>query len=191
MMNADTTFRDPNDPEIRKDPEGVYFYGGAFSNFAASPFLDGDTGRMYPTVEHWFQANKAVHTEDHEWVRAAPNPAEAKRRGRHIRLRDDWEKVKYDVMLQGLRAKFMLSDFRKALLETGERNIYEDSPYDYEWGFRKGGKNLLGKALMQVRTEIVTPKAEEPDPDPYEGSFREAADNEGARIAATSRGEEE
>lgn len=153
VINADTVFRDPTDPEILKDPDGVYFYGGPFSNFAHSPIVI--EGRPYPTVEHYFQAQKAVHAADLEYVRRAPNPAEAKRRGRHIRLRPDWEKIKYDpVMLTGLRAKFAIPEFRRELLETGERSIYEDSPYDFEWGFRNGGRNLLGRALMQVRDEI-------------------------------------
>jgi ribA/ribD-fused uncharacterized protein len=132
------------------------FYGGPFSNFADSTiFVDVGFGmKSYPTVEHAFQAAKATTPEDHENVRTAPGPSFAKRIGREITLRDDWEEVKYDVMLDCLRAKFALPSFKGRLLSTGTRELREDSPTDFVWGYRNGGQNLLGKALMQVREEL-------------------------------------
>lgn len=43
----------------------------------------------------------------------------------------------------------------------------------------------------RANVRLTDPPARETDDDPYEGSFREAADNEGARIAAESRNESE
>lgn len=132
------------------------FYGGVFSNFADSTiFMDVGFGvRAYPTVEHAFQAAKATTWEDHQRVATSPGPWFAKKEGREITLRDDWEQVKYDVMLECLRAKFALPHFKRALLATGTREIREDSPTDFVWGYRNNGQNLLGKALMQVREEL-------------------------------------
>jgi len=132
------------------------FYGGPFSNFADSTiFIDVGFGtKSYPTVEHAFQAAKAVTLEEHDQVRSAPGPGYAKMQGREIKLRDDWERVKYDVMLECLRAKFALPSFKGRLLSTGDRELREDSPTDFVWGYRNNGQNLLGKALMQIREEL-------------------------------------
>lgn len=73
------------------DPE--YGYMSSFSRFAIvmpHPWLDGHPLATYETREHYFQACKAINLEDHEWVRTASGPSETKRRGRAIKLRDDW-----------------------------------------------------------------------------------------------------
>lgn len=133
------------------------------SNFAGGPLTlrDPHTGEdaVYRTVEHWFQAAKATSAEEHAWIRDAPTPKEAKRRGRSVALRADWEDVKVDVLLVALRAKFAIPEFRELLLATGTRPIGEDSPHDFEWGVRdrRGGytgRNRLGEALMTVRDEL-------------------------------------
>jgi len=135
------------------------------SNFALSSFRlpDAFTGeaREYRTVEHYFQASKATTAGDHTWVAEQPTPRQAKRAGRAIRLRSDWETVKCEVMLTGLRAKFALPRFRAALLATDDRPILEDSKFDFEWGARDArggweGGNLLGLALRRVREEVRT-----------------------------------
>lgn len=132
------------------------FYGGPFSNFAESPiFVDVGCGMLrYNTVEHAFQAAKTRRREEHEKIRTAPGPSFAKQWGRRVGLRPDWEEVKYEIMVECLRAKFALPQFKRVLLATGEREIREDSPTDFIWGYRNNGQNLLGKALMQVREEI-------------------------------------
>ena len=146
-------------------PDGIAFYGGNFSNFASSPIVLLDPFRRgyschYPTVEHRFQAMKATTLDDHLRIAGMPRPYSAKAAGRLVPLRPDWKDVKVDVMLEALRAKFEIPHFRAALLSTGRRYIYEDSPTDAQWGLwnaRAGswtGLNLLGEALMQVRSEI-------------------------------------
>lgn len=141
----------------------VSFRSGPLSNFAMSaieipcPF----TGRrrIYATVEHYFQASKATTLKEHAHIAEQPTPRDAKRAGRHVKLRADWEEVKFDVMLVALRAKFCIPKYRDRLLATGDSLIVEDSPHDFEWGIRDEdggytGQNLLGKALMAVREEL-------------------------------------
>lgn len=149
--------------------EAVFFYGGLFSNFVGGPFVVRYLQpwiatvelyqALYPTVEHFFQATKAVYYVDHEHIRNQRTASVAKQVGREIDLRQDWESVKFEVMVVGLRAKFADDPFRETLLATRDRFIAEDSPYDFEWGIRDaeggfGGNNMLGKALMMVRDEI-------------------------------------
>lgn len=150
-------------------PDGIGFYGGPFSNFQRSPiglphpFPDRE-GEIcvYPTVEHRFQAMKATNRADHDLIAVRGSPAEAKIKGRGIKLRPDWETVKWDVMVEALRAKFAIPEFRSSLLTTGDKFIYEDSPTDAQWGLWNArekawtGKNLLGEALMLIRSEIVS-----------------------------------
>jgi hypothetical protein len=76
--------------------------------------------------------------------------------GRVVQLRPDWEKVKIDVMRQGLMAKFTQhAGLRQLLLDTGDRVIHEASPNDAIWGWMGGsGQDLLGKLLVETRATI-------------------------------------
>src|SRR5437868_5423141 len=82
------------------------FHGdhGWLSNFWPSPIeLDG---AIYPTVEHAFQAAKTLDPEAREPIRQTTNPGQAKRLGRKVLLRSDWEQVKVEIMRGLLRKKF-------------------------------------------------------------------------------------
>lgn len=141
--------------------EFVDFYGGPFSNFVGPHFVlphpwSPERTFRYATVEHYFQAMKATNKMDHDFIAYAKSPSVAKQRGRGTQLRKDWEEVKYEVMLTGLREKFKNPTYAWFLLDTGDSIIREDSPTDFIWGYRNNGQNLLGKALMQVREEILS-----------------------------------
>jgi N-glycosidase YbiA len=134
------------------------FAGPAIVVEAVQPWSRGQRiSQRYRTVEHFFQASKAVRESDHLWVAAAQTPKEAKRRGRRIELRADWEETKYAVMLVGLRGKFTPGSAPgRALLATGTAALREESPYDRVWGTGPDGKgeNLLGRALEELRAEL-------------------------------------
>ncbi|NET28102.1 NADAR family protein [Okeania sp. SIO1I7] len=141
----------------------IYFYSqldepyGCLSNFSPHGFeLDG---LWWPTLEHYFQAQKFVGTEHLEEIRLAKTPADAAKMGRERSrpLRKDWEEIKDDVMERGLLCKFQThQDIGQILLDTGDELIIEDAPYDYYWGCGKdgSGKNRLGEILMKVRTRL-------------------------------------
>lgn len=127
------------------------------SNFYPSPILF--YGDVWPTVEHAFQAFKSTDPVMREVIRMHEFPRDAKRLGRALVLRSDWETVKYSLMVELVTLKFKDEPLRSKLLETKIRAIYEDSPYDLIWGTGvKGsdgpGQNLLGKILMEVRSSI-------------------------------------
>ena len=127
---------------------------GEFSNFARSPITL--RGRSWPTVEHYFQAQKFDDPQHRERIRHASTPKEAKRLGwsRTVPIRKDWEEVKQEVMRRGVRCKFEThAALRELLLSTGDEEIVENAPGDYYWGCGAdgSGKNRLGVILMEVR----------------------------------------
>ena len=140
----------------------IRFYGtggdhGCFSNFAHYPMRL--YGRDWPTVEHFFQAQKFPDTDYEEAIRQARSPAKAKAMGRtrRLRLRRDWERAKDGIMREAVWAKFSQhADIRAVLVATGDAVIVEDSPTDAYWGAgaHGGGKNKLGRILMSVREEL-------------------------------------
>lgn len=63
------------------------------SNF--SPSKIADVYFNYPTIEHYFQAAKTLDLSLRAQIAAAETPGKAKRLGRNISLREDWEQIKY------------------------------------------------------------------------------------------------
>ncbi|MCG7550488.1 NADAR family protein [Pseudoalteromonas sp. Of7M-16] len=128
------------------------------SNFAGFGFdLDG---HYWKTMEHYFQAMKFVGTEQFNKIRDCGSPKQAKDLGqtRAIPIRSDWDTVKEEVMLVGLRKKFQNKELRDLLIGTGKKELIEDSPYDKYWGIGGNGKgkNRLGFLLMKLRDELNT-----------------------------------
>lgn len=143
----------------------IYFYKvtepyGCFSNFSPHPIQIKEL--YWQTVEHYYQAQKFVGTENERLIaviRQTQTPMEAATLGRDRtrKLRPDWEQVKRQVMWQGVLTKFLThTDIQAILLDTGEELIVEDSPTDYYWGCGqdKTGQNQLGEILMNVRQEV-------------------------------------
>jgi ribA/ribD-fused uncharacterized protein len=133
---------------------GEYFF---LSNFyEALPLIKID-GKYWPTTEHYFQAMKSLDEKEQEKVRACSTPGFAKRAGRHVTLRDDWQQVKEEVMLKALRVKFQNPELEKKLLDTNNDILEEGNTWnDMYWGkdLKSGmGHNRLGILLMQVRDE--------------------------------------
>jgi ribA/ribD-fused uncharacterized protein len=162
------------------EPDTIYFWSArrgpfaAFSNFAPTPFeipAWQDPARIvqFATGEHAFQAAKASTPTEHERIRLAATPLDAKRAGRRVALPADWDRQRAHVMLAVIRGKFAVPELTELLLSTGERILAEDSPYDPIWGCRDRaggytGQNLLGRALMRVRDELRRTNSQEPTP---------------------------
>jgi N-glycosidase YbiA len=130
---------------------------GWMSNFFASPIVIG--GKTWATTEHYFQAQKFAGTPHEEELRLAKSPMVVARMGRARSrpLRADWERVKDDVMLEALRAKFSQHPGLKSrLLATGQAPLVEHTRNDRYWadGGDGTGRNRLGELLMQVREEL-------------------------------------
>ena len=142
----------------------VYFYAqtasyAEFSNFA--PYGVAMDGVWWPTVEHYFQAQKFLDPDYREKIRRAGRAKDAKTFGmtRQLPLRPDWELVKDGIMFEAVRAKFRTHEkLAWLLLSTGKRLIVENAPMDAYWGCGPDGSGLnkLGNILMTVREELAS-----------------------------------
>lgn len=129
------------------------------SNFFPTPHMGTGT-----TLEHHFQAAKTTDPEQQEQILRAPTAGLAKRLGRRVTLRPDWEQIKVRVMRDLLFEKFDSHDYAGLLLSTGDLVLVEGNYWhDNTWGScfcgsRPGcagqGENLLGRLLMELRAEL-------------------------------------
>lgn len=137
------------------------------SNFHPSPiFYDG---LWWPTVEHAYQAAKTLYhphitvdwvcgdIEGYAQIWNASTPGQAKRIGRGVISPDNWDTWRIPVMAELLGLKFAEgTDLAKKLLATGDLHLEETNWWgDRFWGVHEGkGQNMLGKLLMQIRSEL-------------------------------------
>lgn len=125
------------------------------SNFyEASVIYNGIT---YRNNEAAFQAQKTLENRERF---SNMNPSEAKRAGRRVKLRPDWEEIKFNEMYNIVKAKFIQNhDLLVMLLNTGNEELIEGNNWgDRIWGCVNGvGQNNLGKILMKVREELNQP----------------------------------
>ena len=108
-------------------------------------------------VEQKYQAAKCKHEEDAQKI-LRMKPGEAKRAGRKVEMRENWEEIKLTVMEDLLRSKFNSEPFRTNLIKTGNMEIIEGNTWgDKFWGvdLQSGiGENHLGKLIMKIRSEL-------------------------------------
>lgn len=112
-------------------------------------------GLFYPTVEHAFQAAKTVSVYQRAGILGRSTPALAKRMGRQVTLRPNWEDIKIRIMESLVRQKFRDKELKEKLLATGNEELIEGNWWgDTFWGVCRGeGHNHLGKILMKTREE--------------------------------------
>ena len=111
----------------------------------------------YPSVENAFQAAKTTKLDD-KFIIAKLKPSESKYYGRNrIKMRNDWNDIKLDIMYQLVKIKFSDPVLKQLLIDTAGEDIIEDNNWgDTFWGVCGGiGQNQLGKILMKVRTELL------------------------------------
>lgn len=126
------------------------------SNFYYAPMIIN--GVTYPTNEHFFQAMKSEHLEDQKLIATASTPGQAKRLGRNVKLRDNWNETRIGWMQIGLKEKFTQHpELAAKLVATGNAMLIEGNYWhDTFWGQCNGiGENHLGALLMQLRDELI------------------------------------
>ena len=151
-------------PSARYGSKTIRFYNRGepyyeFTNFYPCRVLID--GKLWPTTEHYFQAQKFVGTPYLEKIRKLPWPRDAFQLSRDAQVsrwrRADWESVKDEIMLKALRVKFSDSvHLRDMLRGTGEKELVEHTSNDSYWGDGGNGtgQNKLGQLLMKVRREL-------------------------------------
>lgn len=124
------------------------------SNFYPAPLVY--EGIAYRNSEAAFQAQKCKNAADRlqfKWL----SPGMAKRLGRRVDLRPDWEEIKDAVMYEVCKAKFQQNPrLKDRLLATGDAYLEEGNTWnDTYWGVCRGvGENKLGYILMRLRDEF-------------------------------------
>ena len=120
-------------------------------------------GMTFPSVEAAFQAAKCADHRDRAQF-LAMTPEQAKRFGRQIRMRDDWDARKLTIMHNLLVHKFSENpDLIPKLLATGGAVLVEGNTWhDNYWGCctcsrcgGRRGRNNLGRLLMELRADYM------------------------------------
>jgi ribA/ribD-fused uncharacterized protein len=127
------------------------------SNFYPSSIVPWSLGEEFLTVENAFQASKTFDRVERKNIMAA-SPGEAKRLGRKVLLRPDWEDVKIDVMRKCLKLKFLYGTrLADKLVATHPHELVEGNYWgDTFWGVCDGeGENWLGRLLMERRDQLM------------------------------------
>lgn len=139
MKNKITSFR------------GKYCF---LSNFYPTPV--SYSGVIYPSAENAFQAAKCANPKDRRQFKFY-SPSEAKRNGRRVRLRPNWNAMRLPIMKMIVKDKFAHNpELADKLRATGDAELIEENDWnDRFWGVCNGiGENHLGKILMKIRDEI-------------------------------------
>ena len=114
-------------------------------------------GRIYQSSEGAYQSAKCVNENEKDMFTSIP-ANQTKKLGRKVDLREDWDKVKEDIMYDIVYAKFTQNkELADKLINTGTVELVEGNYWgDTYWGVCNGmGQNKLGKILMKIRSELV------------------------------------
>eukprot|EP01006_Ploeotia_vitrea_P043861 TRINITY_DN66784_c6_g2_i1.p1 TRINITY_DN66784_c6_g2~~TRINITY_DN66784_c6_g2_i1.p1 ORF type:complete len:185 (-),score=16.91 TRINITY_DN66784_c6_g2_i1:207-761(-) len=137
-----------------------------------APFKLVIKGKEWPTVEHYFQAEKwKAHPKISADIAAQPTALDAKKRNGFWKKSesidvDQWHKTRFGIMEVALRAKFdpeQNPTLAQALMDTAGRELAED-PGKFTgdtWTGGQGNENGLGKLLMMIREELIAAQANE------------------------------
>lgn len=118
----------------------------------------------YNSTEAAYQASKCWSSKKKEPF-TKMTPSEAKMAGQNVTLREDWDAIKEDIMLELTRIKYTSHpDLAELLLQTGNRKLVEENWWgDTYWGCANGeGQNRLGNIIMTVRDELKPRLVEHP-----------------------------
>lgn len=151
------------DPELETSGKIVGFYDRefyCFSNFAS--FAVMWKGKLWPTSEHAYQAAHFLETDQSlvNKIHRAMSADEARKmaKANADKFPENWDETKVGIMEDVCRNKLYQNPYvMHKLLQTGDREIVEDSPYDSFWGWGpdRKGRNELGKIWMRLREEII------------------------------------
>lgn len=142
--------RTRNKPAFIDSFTGDYFF---LSNYYRCKVMIEPYGTFYSS-EAAYQAMKCPD-RFYEFLKLGPD--EAKKLGKQVPLRSDWDNVKDNIMMKILCHKFNQNqDLAKKLLGTGNSILIEGNTWgDKYWGQVDGeGENNLGKLLMALREFI-------------------------------------
>ncbi len=143
------------------EEDKILFLGGGWKCFSNFSSYEVDIwGRKFKTSEHAYQYKKFEHDEEvREKIFSSSSAYDSKILSQEFKDRQalDWESKRVDVMEEIVRAKLAQHPhILKKLKETGDKEIIENSPDDYFWGWGAdhSGQNIHGKIWMKLREEV-------------------------------------
>ena len=109
-------------------------------------------GHTFQSIEAAFQAQKDLsRISEFEGI----SGKDAKRLGRKVNLRPDWESVKLGIMEDLLRVKFSDTELARKLKAVNEPIVEDNTWHDTYWGVCEGkGQNNLGKLLTKIKGDL-------------------------------------
>ena len=145
----------------RVESDAILGFDGEFqwmSNFwPVSLLFDGV---RYGSVEQAYQAAKTLNLDERLKIQMTKTPSRAKKQGRSLTVRSDWDAVKIPIMLRLQRQKYRNGRLSERLAATGKRQIFELNAWnDVFWGVVENeggyeGVNAMGQILSLVRDEV-------------------------------------
>jgi ribA/ribD-fused uncharacterized protein len=114
---------------------------------------------IYQTPEHLYQALKTNNVQERQYIASMATPGQAKRAGKKVTLRVDWENYKITAMCIALNFRKRDPGWIHKLVNTQGEIVEWNTWHDRIWGkcicprCNKQGRNLLGKILMQMREQ--------------------------------------
>lgn len=141
----------------------LILFNNSFENEFLSSFSDHPIvidGVEYPTVQHFYQSQKFMDIDVSNLIKDSRSVREAVHLG-HFRLfniKENWDRIKFDVMYRGMIEKFtQYPELKKSLLATANAKLIYTIPNDY-WGRGKNysGRNMEGLILMMIRHKFNT-----------------------------------
>nr|ACS44776.1 replicase polyprotein 1ab [Yellow head virus] len=130
----------------------VIAYNGP-QNKLSNMYTDNIKPFPYHTLENRYQSEKAKYLG--KKLILHNNPFETLKEAKKVFTREDnlrWAKVSAEVMTRLLFEKFNNPDLAKHLINTGKSHLVENTKHPI-WG-GKGGENLHGKILTNIRTKL-------------------------------------
>ena len=164
IQKKDCIFFYTDKPNIRDQ-----YHRHVFSQFYMCNFED-KIGNKYCCAEQYMMVMKAIMFDKNmvNAIMLETVPGKIKRLGRKIKNfnQAEWDEAKFDLVVKGNYYKFSQNpELKQIIMATGNKILVEAAKHDKIWGIgynsyeaptdtRLWGQNLLGKALMEVRTKL-------------------------------------
>ena len=152
---------------MSEEARPIRFWSGSSEGAWLSAFrrvaMTDEEGLSWDSLEVWYQAGKARDGTDAERIRQCADARTAKRLGRTIAIREDWDEHRNVRMAQGMLMRFAAgSDEAARLVATGNRPLVHETPWgargDPYWGTGRDGRgeNRYGRMIEVVREGLCT-----------------------------------
>lgn len=115
--------------------------------------------KQWPTAEHYYQAMLFNNPDIQAKIQTLPDAksVEAFTKWRFFQKQKGWKKLRQVLMTRAIYTKCKTyPEVAERLLATGDKNLVENSAYDYFWGCGRDrrAENTYGKVLMNVRNKL-------------------------------------